>query len=322
MYSLNADRRGEGITSLLSLDRWHFYPAGDDLVSTFLEQGPSAGLRLTPRTPIGIIGSCFAREMKRWLLARGYNFLQTAVGPCTEAGSARYDRVYNTFTMRQEFERAFGVFEPQETCWQFVMSGKLRLVDPYRKCIAWDDETDMQCELAEHAVAVRRAFTEAELLIVAVGQAEIWYHKNDGYVYPHVPPSQIFDPQQHGFRLSTCEENVANLERVYDLFTKHNASGHILVTLSPVPLRATFRQANSVVANAASKSILRAAIEEFVTRHSERVAYFPAYELVNLLPQPFESDNRHVTQCTVDRIMSLFEAMFVERVAEMAGTAG
>ncbi|HBL12196.1 MAG TPA: hypothetical protein DD379_12450 [Cyanobacteria bacterium UBA11162] len=313
MYKYNPDRQGLSEVKILALEPWRLYPKGEELNPEFLRSNRSGQLRITHCTPIASIGSCFAREIKNWLKLNGYSFIETAQGLCAEAGSARYDRVYNTFTLRQEFERAFGKFEPQEVYWEFEERGDVRLLDPYRKGVAWENREEMHRELREHQKNVRKAFTQAEVLIITVGQAEIWYHKNDGYVYPLVPPVQVFDPAIHGFRLSSYEENLANLERTFELFTAHNPTGHIIITVSPVPLRATFRPVNSLVANMASKSILRAAVEAFVTNHPEHITYFPAYEVVMVAEkEPFKDDNRHVKSEVVDRIMQLFEDWFVE----------
>ncbi len=313
MYSYNPDRRGLSEVKLLKLEPWRLYPKGDALSVEFLKQHRPDKPHLTQDTPIASIGSCFAREIKIWLKANNYNFIETADGPCTEAGSARYDRVYNTFTLRQEFERAFGEFNPTETSWEFEEDGQMRLLDPYRRGVAWESRQEMECELAEHRKNVQQAFSEAQVLIITIGQAEIWYHKSDGYVYPLVPPVQVFDETLHGFRVTTYEENLANLNRVFDLFAKNNPTGHIVMTLSPVPLRATFRDMNSVIANIASKSMLRAVIDALVSGHSDRVTYFPAYEVVtDLSGTPYEDDNRHVRPEAVDQVMQLFEAWFVE----------
>lgn len=312
MYSYNPDRRGLSEVKLLKLEPWRLYPKGDDLCVDFLKQRSPNKPRVTLSTPIASIGSCFAREIKIWLKANNYNFIETATGPCTEAGSARYDRVYNTFTMKQEFERAFGNFDPQEKFWEFVEQGENRLLDPYRKGVAWEDHDEMNRELAEHKLNVQKAFSEAEILIMTIGQAEIWYHKADNYVYPLVPPVQVFDESRHSFRMTNFQENLANLERVYELFSANNSKGHIVISLSPVPLRATFRDMNAVTANTASKSMLRAVIDAFAAAHSDRVTYFPAYEVVSVLQgEPFEDDNRHVKSEAVDEIMRLFESWFV-----------
>ncbi len=313
MYSYNPDRSGLSEVKLLKLEPWRLYPKGDALNVEFLKQYRPDKPRLTQHTPIASIGSCFAREIKIWLKANNYNFIERADGPCTEAGSARYDRVYNTFTLRQEFERAFGKFDPAETIWEFQEDGQPRLLDPYRKGVAWESRQEMERERAEHRKNVQQAFSEAQVLIVTIGQAEIWYHKSDGYVYPLVPPVQVFDETRHGFRMTKYEENLANLERVFELFSENNPTGHIVITLSPVPLRATFRDMNSVIANTASKSMLRAVIDAFVSAHGDRVTYFPAYEIVTgLSGAPYEEDNRHVRPDAVDQIMRLFEAWFVE----------
>jgi len=314
MYHYNPDRRGLSEVKLLKLEPWRLYPKGAELSPAFLAQRRPDAPRLDRTTPIASIGSCFAREIKVWLQANGYNFIETATGPSAAAGSARYDRVYNTFTLRQELDRAFGTFNPIEDRWQFTDDdGTPRLLDPYRKGVAWDDEREMAAELAEHRANVQQAFTEAAVLIITVGQAEIWYHKEDGYVYPLVPPVQIFDRSKHGFRMTTYEENLANLEHVYNLFTANNPTGHIIISVSPVPLRATFRPTNALIANTASKSILRAVVDAFVNNHPDHVTYFPAYEIVTVADDaPYEDDNRHVRPECVDRIMQLFEAWFVD----------
>jgi len=311
MYSYNPDRRGLSEVQLLKLEPWRLYPAGP-LTPELLAQPRPHAPRITRQTPLASIGSCFAREIKNWLKANGYHYMESATGPCSEDGSARYDRVYNTCTLRQEFERAFGTFAPAERSWEFAENGKERLLDPYRKNVAWDDRREMEEELAEHQRNVRDVFSRCGVLIITVGQSEVWYNKQDGYAYPLVPPVQVYDSARHGFRLTTYEENLSNLERVYELFAANNPDGHVLITVSPVPLRATFRAVNALVANSASKAILRAAVDAFVSRHPERVTYFPAYEVVTCAEQAaFEDDNRHVKVEVVERIMGLFEQWFV-----------
>lgn len=313
MFYYIPDRRGKAMGQLMQLEPWQWYPAGSDLRSEFLAQAPPRRLSITRRTPIASIGSCFAREIKKWLQANSFNFVQTAGGKWAESGSARYDRVYNSFSVRQEFERAFGTFSPRETLWEFQEGAETRLLDPYRRTIAWDSYEEMQQELAEHREQVAAAFRSCEVLIVTVGQAEVWYNRSDGAVYPLLPPVQVFDPQRHAFRLTTFEENLANLDRVHELFRQNNPAGHIIVTVSPVPLRATFRPMNSVIANSASKAALRAAVDAFCERHPETVTYFPAYEIVTVTePDAYTEDNRHVRAETVETIMEVFERWFVD----------
>jgi tetratricopeptide (TPR) repeat protein len=113
--------------------------------------------------------------------------------------------------------------------------------------------------------------------------------------------------------MSTYQENLDNLNRSYELVKANNPDAHILITVSPVPLRATFRPINSVIADTAGKSMLRAVVDEFVRTRGDDVTYFPAYEVVRCLTEtPWKSDARHVTRDIVASIMSLFEEWFVK----------
>lgn len=322
MYVYNPDRSGLSEIKLLQLEPWRTFAQDRPLAAEMLRP-PAALPCVTQQTPIASIGSCFAREIKFWLQRMGYNYLEFATGPCAAPGSARYNRVYNTFTLRQEFERAFEVFDPAEPVWDFIEDGTRRLLDPYRKGVAWDDRGEMERELAEHQRNVRRAFTEAQIIIITVGQAEVWFNTEDGSVFPLVPPAPVFDPKRHGFRLTTVQENIDNLRRVHELVSMHSPGAHIIMTLSPVPLRATFRQMSAISANSASKAILRAAIDAFVSENSDSTTYFPAYEVVmDIERDPFEDDNRHVKPEVIDRIMALFESWFVKTALPAAGRRG
>lgn len=69
----------------------------------------------------------------------------------------------------------------------------------------------------------------------------------------------------------------------------------ILITVSPVPLNATFRNADVITANMYSKSVLRVLAEELYLQHRD-VDYFPSYESVMLShrDRAFLDDFRHV----------------------------
>ena len=85
------------------------YPYGD-LAGLDPITSPRPGL-ITPETPVASIGSCFSHEIKKWLIARGYTYVQTETGPDTEGGSARFGYVYNTACLRQVLAGA-RLFQP------------------------------------------------------------------------------------------------------------------------------------------------------------------------------------------------------------------
>jgi hypothetical protein len=115
------------------------------------------------------------------------------------------------------------------------------------------------------------------------------------------------------FRVSRYAENLANLERIHAIMARYNPDCRILVTVSPVNLWATFRRDLDVIsASCNSKSTLRAAADEFVSRHAN-VFYFPAFEMATIY-QPIIGrsylaegrENFHINKRTVKFIMNHF----------------
>jgi len=96
------------------------------------------------------------------------------------------------------------------------------------------------------------------------------------------------------------------------MYLKHNEKGKIIISLSPIPLKATFQPQNSIVANMENKSMLRHVISEFSKKYPDVVSYFPSYEIVNVIEEdPFIEDNRHIKPETINRIMNFFKDYYV-----------
>lgn len=162
--------------------------------------------------------------------------------------------------------------------------------------------------------ATRQIFDATDVFIFTLGLSEVWYDKLTDEVFWRAIPSQVYDPERHGFRVLGTDENRANLKRVYELIRLHRPEASIIFTLSPVPLAATFRPVSCITANSVSKASLRVAIDELM-RENEADAglhYFPSYEIVkDFLESPMEDDLRHPTRKTVDFIMRTFQRTFL-----------
>jgi hypothetical protein len=267
---------------------------------------------ITRQTPVATIGSCFAHEIRHWLIENGYNFLQTEPGlpgmPNFDCGSANYGPVYNTACMRQIFEAAYGLFDPAEKFWRVGD----KLADPFRRGIGWPDEAARGAELARHHAAVRRVAEESRVLIATAGLAEVWRSREDGATFFMVPPAEVFDPERHECVMTSVSENVENLERLYTLLRAKNPALRLMMTVSPVPMMATPTDQSGVVVDCVSKATLRIAVDSFCRNHPE-VVYFPAYEYVKRIAvAAFEADHRHVRREVVAEIMSLFRRKFGE----------
>jgi hypothetical protein len=301
VYRLKGHR---GLASMFR-DYQHF-PKGP-LASVVPVAHPRPGL-ITRQTRVGSIGSCFAWEIKKWLLANHYTFLQTEHGPSTESGSARFGNVFNTKCIRQIFEAAYGLFEPVEPYWPY--DGKL--MDPYRKNVGWATPAEAKAERASHHAAVRELVERCEVLICTIGQAEVWRNRHDKAAFFMIPPPEVIREDEHEVALLGVEENVEHMQAAYDLIRRHNPRLQLVLTVSPVPLVATFRDEHALVADELNKSILRVAADRFC-RDNPEVIYFPAYEIVKRLSgNPWKDDNRHVRPEVIARVMEAFISAFGE----------
>lgn len=266
---------------------------------------PRRGL-ITKDTPVASMGSCFAAEIKNWITSHGYRYVERGGGKAMTGQSGPWGNLYTTQSIRQLFEFAFAGWRPVEKFWRH----KGRLMDPYRSATEWANEAEMEAERGVLAESIRAIIAEARVLICTMGLCEAMRSTADGAAFFRFPPEDVFDPARHEPHWYGAAENLANLERSYALIREANPVLQLIVTLSPVPMRATLRRERAVVADEISKSTLRVVLDEFCRRHPE-VVYMPSYEVVKRLCPPasggaWEHDNRHVLPHAVARIMRLF----------------
>jgi hypothetical protein len=280
---------------------------------------PEPALVITPSTPIASMGSCFAREIKTVLIQEGFSYIaEETHHPASKHASAAWERLYNTFSMRQIFEYTFEEWRPHLRWWKSPLSHRIQ--DPYRRIIMYDDVDQAEEDFKIHRDCSQRALESAEVLILTLGLTEIWQDRVDGAVIclpsgPYV--NEGGDMSRYEFRVSRYQENLDNLECVHRIMAKHNRACSIILTVSPVHLWATFRtDLDIIAASCNSKSTLRAAADEFAARH-ENVFYFPAFEMATiyrpLLGEPIFAEGRenfHVNQETVDQIMKGFFRLY------------
>jgi hypothetical protein len=270
---------------------------------------------VTRATPIASIGSCFAREIKRRLLNNGFNYItEETHNPASIHASAAWERIYNTFSMRQVFEYTFESFDPQIRWWKSPDTGRIQ--DPYRRIILYDSLEKARKDFDLHIMYSRRVLSSARLLIITLGLTEIWEDKLDGSVIclpsgPYV--NEGGDMSRYRFRVSRYTENLENMERIHEIMSEHNPDCKLLVTISPVHLWATFRYDEDVItASCNSKSTLRAVADEFTANHNN-VFYFPAFEMATIY-RPFigesifadGNENFHINKPTIKFIMNQF----------------
>lgn len=300
-----------------TFESWQVWPGSYDNPAAgerFL-MAPYSGPRISKNTKIVSMGSCFAREIKFELLREGFSYITLETkNPASKHASAAWERLYNTFSMRQIFDYTFGEFEPEIRWWISPQSETVQ--DPYRRIILYESEAQARADFRAHIYYSRMALETAEALVLTLGLTEIWQDIFDDSVIclpsgPYV--NEGGDMTRYKFRVSRYSENLDNLERIHSYLTEHNPNCHIFLTVSPVHLWATFRNDCDVVtASCNSKSTLRAVADEFACSHSN-VTYFPAFEMASIyrpmLGRVIYSEGRenfHVNNDTVRFIMKHF----------------
>ena len=301
-FSARHGRNGaHGSQSFFRGEHANFYPAdesleGDGCIAGYL------GKNLVPARPfiskatnIVAFGSCFAKNISKYLVERGYNVTTARDDMAYIARMG--DGIVNTFAIRQQFEWAWQNRVPEVDLWH-----------------GWDAAGVGYDEAVR--LRTRALFDAAEVFVITLGLSEVWYDEPTGEVFWRAVPMDRMDPARHKFRLTTTAENLANLQAIRALIRRYRPDAAMVVTLSPIPLAATFRDIPCIVANSVSKSVLRVAIDEFhrdCRSRNEKVFYFPSYEVVlNAFRQPFCEDRRHVYSHVLNLNMRVFERYFCD----------
>lgn len=273
----------------------HFHAWHDRRLGIDCERRPIVG----PSTRIATIGSCFAAEladaMDRLGLAGGMN--PTGL-------------VYNSRSLRQEILAALGEWHghEQEPVWK-VPGGYVspfhhpKEVHPSEQSLA-----DWTAGLRRRAAAL---FTTADVIVITLGLVECWVRPETGTAYRYLPHQDVFDSIGPAFHRLTVTEMLDDLGAIRDAIRRRTGA-EIILTVSPVPLHATFTPLDIRVANTESKSRIRAAVSEFVAQNPD-VHYFHSYEIVTTAERQSDfmlEDGRHVSRRGVDYILAEFMRTF------------
>lgn len=298
--SLTADRQNSGPHSWAE-GRWHQhgtdgYPANADavrdlprLISEHIVRGhaPERPM-LDSRHNVVTMGSCFAAELRHFLNQVGLSS--------------------DSFWVPSGLNNTFALLDFVSWCVRGEQTdGGFR----YDRAADGSLKDWMPVQERERYHAFLR---QAGAIVFTIGLAEVWEDTESGHVFWRGIPESVFEAQRHRFRVSTVEENQRNIGAIIDLIREINPQAAIVVTLSPVPLKATFRDVSCMTADCVSKSILRVAIDGVMTESRPGVFYWPSFEIVKWagchLPYPvYGADDgvvRHVSRYVVMNILLEF----------------
>ena len=148
-------------------------------------------------------------------------------------------------------------------------------------------------------------FIDLDIFVFTMGLTESWRDKRDGTVYPVCPGCGAgqYDPDKYEFYNETVFDATRNMEEFLGLLKSVNQDAKVILTVSPVPLIATFEEKSALQATTYSKSVLRVAADELERSH-DYVAYFSSFEIIS--GTYYEADLRSVRPEGVAHVMGLF----------------
>ncbi len=285
-----------------------------------------------PDDQVATAGSCFAQHISRTLQAEGYKYLVTEPEPLTAGAApenfgvfpARFANIYTVRQLLQLFLRAYGRFEPRNDVWRTVDGVWLDAHRPQIQQRGYASEAAAIEDRVAHLAAVRRMFEDCQVFIFTLGLTEGWMSQEDGAVYP-TPPGAVgvAEASPLSFVNFTAEEMTEDLRQFIGLLREVNRGVRILLTVSPVPLIATYEPRHVLVSTTYSKSALRVTADA-VSRSVEDVEYFPSYEIITGAynhARFFEDDLREVSPEGVASVMAIFKRHYIEAGAAAIETA-
>ena len=266
------------------------------------------------------IGSCFARGVEAALIRQGMQVLSKTAEfdsfpRVRNENPGGFVNKYNVFSIYNEL---YWALDPaaEFPCQSIVPVGNNLYYDPH--ACASLQFASLEETLQRRAIlrSVTARVQQCRVIIITLGLVEVWRDTIADVIINATPLPEAVEhhPERYEFHVSSFAETIEELEKIHGLLEQHGHPGtQIVVTVSPVPLMATFSGEDVVVANSYSKSMLRAAAQEWASHHTN-VHYFPSYEIVQCSQgaQTWEEDLRHVRGQVVQHIMRIFLEKYLD----------
>lgn len=269
-------------------------------------------------------GSCFAVEIRKRLRSLELNVMpdyskfeidnkKFRVGNLPVRDNINH---YNTYTILYEFLRFESQFTQNENDYWEVedlwFNGKIAYQDPYRRAV-YGKTKKILIEITKKIdQEIKKSIEEAEIIVITLGLTEVWIKNNNNMICcmnPGYAGGGGFEETK--FYSSDYDENLNNLREIMNIINRKRIKSKVIFTVSPVPLGATFRKMDVVIANEESKSILRVAAAQ-IEKEYENAYYFPAYEMCKYSNNVYKEDGRHIKPEMVNKIVDVFRLNFFE----------
>ena len=295
----------------------------------------TAKFTISKKDKVATAGSCFAQHISKKLSSSGFTWLEAETAPrnyskdeASKLGygvfSARYGNIYSARQLLQLFNAAMGTSEVDRTPWFNARNQKY--IDPVRPYIhdnGFDTREEYQTDLDAHLQSVKEMFNNLDIFVFTLGLTEAWERASDGLIAPFHPGVLGVESENSDFIFKnfTVDEVISDMEEFKKKLFEINPTAKMMLTVSPVPLIATFGQKHVLSQTTYSKSVLRVAAEKISS--DPRIAYFPSYEIVSSHyngGKYFAEDKREVRPEGVAHVMRLLLQHYTVEEAALDST--
>lgn len=244
------------------------------------------------------MGSCFARNIIRWLFHYG----------CSKQ-TMPWGILYNPFSVLMEIKRLFEPIDYENyVVVENSVHGKIYR-DPWRNWCYGFSMQELKQKNNAFDVKAKGIILQTTSLLLTFGLSEIWSFRDDtGIILNQVPLYLTEDNWVP--RMADIEETTLAIIEIVNIVRKYlGESLPLILSLSPIPLKYTTRESIRE-ANTVSKAILRVALYKVYEQRKD-VIYFPSYEIIQALVEKreidvWQDDGRHITAGAIDVVVRQF----------------
>lgn len=253
------------------------------------------------------IGSCFARNIEKVLETQGFVIPTRDIIRADPEFAKIGHNILNNYgapAILNEIRWALDpahAFAPDQAFFE-IYDGKW--IDVHLNHALKPTSLDVVQARRRAILKAYQSLRTCRVVIITLGLAECWFDKQIGIYLNTAPRRSMIRafPDRFQLHVLSHDEVMAAMRETVDLIRRH---GHpdvrVILTVSPVPLGATFRDEDVMVANAYSKAVLRTVAEAITLTH-DFVDYYPSYESVTLSERThaLEPDQVHPTKAVIE----------------------
>ncbi len=309
------------------LSEWPSRLAPENRIEPLCKPGFAPNFHLEPGEKIFTIGSCFARNIEKALASRGFDVVTRRIlsaGHTLFKHRANILNNYGVPSILNELQWALDEDHPFDADTNLFELYPNRFVDIHLPAAIKPTSKEEVLERRKVITDITAQVRDCRIVVMTLGLTEVWFDKQSGLYLNYSPRRALVAkyPERFELHVLSYADTLTYLRQIVALLKgKCGAGQRILLTVSPVPLTATYTGRDVLVANGLSKAVLRTAADEIIAENNH-IDYFPSYESITLSDRAaaWEEDQRHVEQAAIDLNIGRMIDGYVNRSGQPSDT--